>query len=418
MAFYVYAKPYATHVAAPRWMLPLLLLGPVALIFTISLAITPLYHVRYLVPYAALFPVIAGLLIARLAVRPALAAATLLLLVTSSAAGSIAFWRDPALRADDHRSAVAMLAHAWRPGDAILANAGWVYPALAVYWPESITGPRDAVPPPIAAFPRLSAFLRPSPDTTAANAETSPVPIVIRSGSVDAPPSLGWGRADSDFYALSAADTNAALDTIAASYARVWHYRLYDTVSDPTGMIRSALASHGQPFFSATMPGPGYLLLEGYHLAGPVPNAGAPTGSATFGGRIHLIAAQAPAISTAGSYLYIVTVWDAASGDRAEPLATSLRLYASDGALVAQEDAPLSDQAAPQEAMPFIQSLALPIPADTAPGSYALDLLVYRQADLTPLPADWNRVGLLGPSHPPSPGVPAFRLGMLEVTQS
>ncbi|RIK53528.1 MAG: hypothetical protein DCC57_08175, partial [Chloroflexi bacterium] len=368
-AFVVYTKKDNPREAAARWMLPALLLGPAALIFALSLALTPLYHVRYLVPYAALFPVIAALLIARLRARPWVAAGVTLLLAASSAVALTSFWRAPDLRADDHRAAVAMLARAWRPGDAILVNAGWVYPALAVYWPQTPAGPRDAAPPPITAFPRLSAFLQPAHPPDVAGTETPLAPVVIRAGSVDAPPTLGWGRADSDFYALSAADTLAALDTLAASYSRVWHYRLYDTVSDPTGVIRRDLAAHGPAFFSATLPGPGYLLLEGYPLDGPRPDLGPATGSATFGGSVRLRSAQAPTAVAAGSYLYVATVWDEIGDNATGARATSLRLYAHDGTLVAQADAPLLDPTAPE---PRPQSLALPVPAATAPSAYFL----------------------------------------------
>ncbi|MCC6169052.1 MAG: hypothetical protein IT329_17650, partial [Caldilineaceae bacterium] len=140
----------------------------------------------------------------------------------------------------------------------------------------------------------------------------------------------------------------------------------------------------------------------GYPLDGPRPDLGPITGSATFGGSIHLRSAQAPAAVTAGRYLYIATVWDKIGDNAAGPLATSLRLYAQDGTLVAQADAPLLDVTG---AKPSAQSLALPVPGSTAPGPYALDLLVYRQADLTPLPA-----------APPSPAAPAFRLGAVEIT--
>jgi hypothetical protein len=399
IAYFVYTKDGAPANAAERWMLPALLLGPTALIFAVSLAITPLYHVRYLVPYAALFPVIAAVPIARLRAKPLLASGLLLLLTASAAAGLFAFWRAPSLRADDHRAAVATLARAWRPGDAILVNAGWVYPALAVYWPKTLSGPQDAIPPPIAAMSRLSSFIE-LRDEAAIPASTTLAPIVIRTGSVDASPNLGWGRDDSDFYAISAADTVAALDAVTAASARIWHYRLYDTVNDPTGVIRDALAQYGAPFFSATLPGPGYLLLEGYSARGPVPPAGTTvTESIDFGASVRLNSAQAPAAVAAGGNLYVVTAWAGSSTDSGEPLASSLRLYAQDGSLIAQEDTPLPDPTAP-----FTQSLALPIPAATAPGPYSLDLLVYRQADLTPLPA-----------APAASGTPALRLRTVEV---
>ncbi len=155
-------------------------------------------------------------------------------------------------------------------------------------------------------------------------------------------------------------------------------------------------------FFSATLPGPGYLLLEGYPLDGPRPDLGPATGSATFGGSVRLRSAQAPAAVAAGSYLYVATVWDEIGDNATGARATSLRIYAHDGTLVAQADAPLLDPTAPE---PRPQSLALPVPAATAPSAYFLDLLVYCQANLTPLPAE-----------PDSPATPAFRLGTVEVT--
>ena len=110
--------------------------------------------------------------------------------------------------------------------------------------------------------------------------------------------------------------------------------------------------------------------------------------------------AQAPSTAAAGSYLYTVTHWDALSSEAHGPLSTSLRLYTQEGAMAAQADTPLADHA-----RPFTQTLALPVPAATAPGPYTLELLVYRQSDLTPLPAE-----------PPSPIPSAARLLTVEVT--
>ncbi len=67
--------------------------------------------------------------------RALLGGGLLSLLVLVSILSLAEFWSNPRYRADDHRQAVATLAAEWRPGDVILANAGWIYPIIDVYWP-------------------------------------------------------------------------------------------------------------------------------------------------------------------------------------------------------------------------------------------------------------------------------------------
>ncbi|MBK8798493.1 MAG: hypothetical protein IPM07_20130 [Anaerolineales bacterium] len=88
-------------------------------------------------------------------------------------------------------------------------------------------------------------------------AETSPIdaPRLTRSGSVDGPSTLGWGDPASDFFTISAADTSKALTAIAKQSPRIWHYRLYDTVSDPQGVIRQWLAEHTALLQETPIPG-------------------------------------------------------------------------------------------------------------------------------------------------------------------
>lgn len=400
-AFVVYTKNKSGHDTVSSRMLPILLFGPVVLIFAVSLWLTPLYHVRYLVTYSVLFPIIIALLIVRLRRGSMVTGALVLLLTIIVSAASLAnFWRAPQFRADDHRSAVASLAQAWRPGDAILVNAGWVYPVLAVYWPDLPGGPSKAAPPPIHAYPRLTAFLEEPTPFPAANADRIS-PVAIRSGSVDGSPTLGWGRPESDFFAVSTRDTLNALEAVAASHARLWHYRLYDTVSDPTGVIRTWIDTWGAPFADTVFPGPSYLRLQGITLAGPLPVMGAAVAQdTTFGPDVRLRQAHVPSTVHAGSYLYTVVIWDAITAAPSDPLSISLRLYTQEGALISQADTPL-----PSSHAPYTETLALPIPAVTAPGAYTLDLLVYRQADLSPIAAE-----------PASNGAPAARLATVEIT--
>ncbi|HXF62541.1 MAG TPA: hypothetical protein VNK95_13050, partial [Caldilineaceae bacterium] len=362
--YYYYTKnPHGEyHLQPGASLLPILALAPPALIYAITLLWTPLYHVRYLATYAPVFLILAALLLSLLARRSRLASALLALgLITGSLAGLAAYRHDPTLRADDHRAAVADLARRWRPGDVILVNAGWVYTALAVYWPDTPAGPLDAAPPPIAAFPRLAAFTagsRPS----AAHTQTDgpwPAPVVVRSGSVDGSPSLGWGDPAADFYAITAAETVDALDGLAATYRRIWHYRLYDTVSDPTGVIRSWLAGQGAPFFETTYSGPGYLRVEGVMAQGL---ATSPSGQddvhsdnirfdnirfddVRFGEQVALRRHQAAATIAAGSMLYVALEWAWLPDRPDEEIAASLRLYGPDAALVSQTDAPLAPTA-------------------------------------------------------------------------
>ena len=382
---------------------------PIAILYAATLLGTPIYHVRYLALYAPLFLLVPAWLVANAtSLRTWLGAALWAALLATFALALFTYWTNPIYRADDHRAAVADLAQRWRPGDAILANAGWIYPILTTYWPGGVAG--DGAVSAVAAVgdpgggrpgtgtsqpPPLQSPLRLSDYTQNATTQTLTTPLVVRSGSVDGPPSLGWGDPDSDFFAITKDDTTAALAALAGHARRIWHYRLYDTVSDPNGAIRTWLATNTLTTTETPIRGRDYGQVQLFTtpLGAPGPAGSTLTTTlATFGGAIDLVTAATPATVTAGSYLYTDLLWRALP-----PLATlgadlsaSLRLYDAGGQQVAQADGPLHTVPTRgwDPALLYPQSAALPVPAGLAPGPYSLQIIVYRQDDAAALPED------------------------------
>ena len=135
---------------------------------------------------------------------------------------------------------------------------------LELYWPTALETWAGAAPPAIAQNARLADYAnRDRADGTDATG-----PSVIRTGSVDGSPTLGWGDPASDFFAVSAADTTAALAALAQRYDRLWHYRLYDTVSDPQGVIRTWLAANATLLQETPIPGRDFGLVQLWDLPG------------------------------------------------------------------------------------------------------------------------------------------------------
>jgi uncharacterized membrane protein len=362
--------------------LPVVLLyvfAPFLLLVVLSLAVTPLYHVRYLFPFAGPFLLWIAVAIAGLRRWGAWPAAAALVLYMGVAGWSLSqFWFDPRHRADDHRGAVAYLADQWRPGDAILVNAGWVYPALEVYWPVEQVGPFSSLPPPLAASTRLTDLGEEIP---------AQAPEPVRTGSVDGPSSLGWGNPHSDFFAISAAETSYALTQLAGQSDRIWHYRLYDTVSDPTSLIRTWLETNTQLLADQPISGRDFLRLQLYQTAHTDEPGNATTGP-TFGDAVQLTQTHFEPEATAGRHFYVQLSWWAlpALGTRTSDLALSLRLYDPDGALVAQADSgPLPPTSTWERGASYRTPLSLPIPVATQPLTATLALVVYDQNSGEPL---------------------------------
>ncbi|MCC9075736.1 hypothetical protein FKZ61_006390 [Litorilinea aerophila] len=366
----------------PAWILPAYVLVPPTLILLISLTVTPLYHVRYLFTYAPPFALMAAAAILALGRRSQLLETTVAaLLVVASGWSLHQFWQNPRYHSDDHRQAVADLAQAWRPGDVILVNAGWAYTALTTYWPAQWTDPAHSLPPPLGPLQRLTDYAKGVPPRPE---RRQTVPLV-RTGSVDGSPQLGWGSPTSDFFAMDAQETEAALEQLASHYRRIWHYRIYDTVSDPNGLIRTWLADHGRLLLDQAYPGRDYLRLQLFETEGTAaPTDPAIADGVTFGDPLRLIQHWQPQEQAAGSWLYVALDW-ARTTEPPGDLAMSLRLYDAQDELWAQQDQGPLPPVAEWPATGQIQVLGLPIPLALRPGTYRLELVVYRRENGEPL---------------------------------
>lgn len=252
-----------------RRFVPLLLFGwtwgPMLLIELFSVSLRPLYHPRYVFTYSPPFYIVlaAGLVgVARgsrvllrfVASRRVHAATQFLLLVVLLAGWSglttaslYNFWYDPHYAADDLRGGMRRLEERWYPGDALLVNAGYVYPAVNYYFGG-----------PIAWQGRLINY------EGSASVEQNDGLIVLQTGSLQGKPSLGWGRPDSDFYVTSPSETLAALEEVADTHPRLWMLRAYDTVTDPDGVIREWLSANGMLFYDELLRGPSNFRLQGW----------------------------------------------------------------------------------------------------------------------------------------------------------
>ena len=383
VAYFYYAKQNTQRWPVTYLVLAGYLLIPLAALIIITRWVTPLYHVRYLFTYGPplLLLLAAALLYCSRRQRVLGAVATLgLLLVYGWSLGN--FWFAPTLQDDDHRGAVAELARAWRPGDVILVNAGWVYTALTTYWPTTLVGPDAAAPPPLTQLVRLLDYPQRVEQTPDQEALTSRKPVVVRTGSVDGAPNLGWGDPTSDFFAMSAADTNLALFAVARQSQRLWHYRLYDTVNDPQGVIRQWFDTYNTLLRETPISGRDYLHLQLYQSAQATPEQAwttLPLQQDRFSGDLRLqeAALLTPTVA-AGSYLYAKFTWQPPVNRATLPavISFSLRLSTADGQPLAQADETptIAVQAWPAH---YTYLMALPIPVATPPGSHNLLLIAY-----------------------------------------
>jgi hypothetical protein len=208
-------------------------------------------------------------------------------------------------------------------------------------------------------------------------------PSLLRTGSIDGESSLGWNLPESDFFAVSAEETKEALTTLAQHASRIWHYRLYDTVSDPQGVIRQWLAGNTAQTFAQSIPGRDFLQVEAYNSAiPPVLPRGDVALAQVLDAQLRLAEAAAPPSSPAGEIIYVKAIWQAGTATDPTQVALSLRLLDSRGYLVSQQDTALQLGDTPIS----VQWLALPIPADTMPGIYTLGLVMYSPITLAPFP--------------------------------
>jgi mannosyltransferase len=408
-------------------LLLLYIFVPLLLVYLLSILVTPLYHIRYFFLYAAPVPLLLALGLRMLRQRRLYAIGLSLLFVVSG--WSLAdFWQDPRYASDDHRGAVANLSAAWRPGDVILVNAGWVYPALEVYWPQELTGPGESLPPAPDQRLRLYDYANTTVDA----------PLLLVTGSIAGDPSLGWGLPESDFYAISIVEARAAVEHLAQQQPRIWHYRLYDTVSDPHGLLRQELDSLGERRLDLPYPGRDYLRVQLYEMPAAEDPTFCPQAAAAnphFGQALHLIGHDARTTATAGSTLYVTLCWEALAGLHLEgrEIHTSLRLYryaSTREELAAQADAaPLVPTSAWEIGGTYRQPLSLPLPASLPPGIYSLEIIAYTADDGAPLEPDqaaaihgqrWQlaEVTVALPQEPPPATAPLARFDYIELASA
>ncbi len=337
---------------------------PLGLIIAISF-ITPLFHPRYVYLYAPAFLILvaAGLGYLRRLGRPVLLAA-LLIVVAADAYSLHRFHTDTWYAADDWRGAVEHIAERWRPGDAVLINAGYTYPAFVYYYAG-----------PLAWRGRLVNY--PGQDVTNAGI------VALQTGSIGGDPGggsnrrLGWGDPASDFYATTEAETAAALETVFHRHPRLWVLRCYDTVTDPNGFIRRWLDDHGLKLDEYPWTGRSNMLVQlyrTYRAPRTRPPAMSQTLDANFGDTITLLGSDLP-VQTAypGEVVYPVLYWRLRGRPSAD-VRVFVQLVGPDGHIWAQNDElplgllyPSSRWAADEVVR---EPRAVPVPPDVPPGRY------------------------------------------------
>ncbi len=388
---------------------------PLGLLYLFTATVTPLYHVRYVFLYAPPFMLIlAAAILALLQQKTWLAWGALALILGISTWGLYEFWSNPRYRADDHRTAVADLARNWRPDDLILANAGWIYPTLEIYWPTELVGPLASRPPAIVWDGRFNNYADQVRDGLPESETPAPV-IIARTGSVDGDLGLGWSHTASDFFAVTEAETLASLDTLGAAHPRLWHYRLYDTVSDPTGVIRAWLDQNGVLVQDLPYAGRDFLRVQRYDMAvnPPLEEEVIPV-DARFGDALQLVGSDPHTLVEAGEILYVNLHLEGLTGmdDLGTDLSFSLRLYeaGSDLLLVQQDVAPQPPTSSWQPGTRVQQSFALPVPISAKPLRYTIELVVYRQDTGEPLVPDGDPARVIAGQR--------WRIGMTDIFKS
>jgi uncharacterized membrane protein len=355
---------------SPAILLSVYCFGPLLLIYLFSL-ITPLFHVRYLFIYSPAFYIVLAAGLVALARRfrfwTAMVAAGLLLVAALFSIYRFHF--DPRYRADDYRAAVRFIQEQWQPGDVILVNAGYVYPAFLYYTNLPNLEPR-----------RLTPYQTP--------VETNQ-PLLLQTGAVDGSPQLGWGNPRSDFYAMRAEDTVAALEALSQDFARLWLLRAYDTVTDPAGLIRTWLAQHTTPLEDQLFSGESSIRAQGFLLAGaPSPPKNQPL--VQFADGMTLAGFTLPDQTWQAGQTIPVKLWWMARDRPSVDYKMSLKLWQPDGELAAQghDNWPIGTlyrATAWPGGQVVYQPAQLTLPANLAVGQYWLNVELYHPETRQPL---------------------------------
>ncbi len=227
-----------------------LLLGstlvPVLTIYLASLA-TPLFHVRYVFVFSMGFYILLALGLGKLWQASSTAFLLSLAVLSLPAAQSAQrYFFDQEYATDDHRTAVRYLSERMVPGDAVLINAGYVYPVILYYFRDDIAWRGRLVDYPSAGTP------------------AGPGAVFLQTGTLGGSPQLGWGSPASDFYATTIQESEAALRYMAQRHERLWVYRCYDTVTDPQGDLRRWLEGNFTLIEDQGFPGPSFIRVQAY----------------------------------------------------------------------------------------------------------------------------------------------------------
>lgn len=356
--------------------------GPLLLIVALS-AISPLYHVRYLFTYSAGFYVLLAAGFSYLATRThswvAGIVATIVLAASLFSVYQLQF--DPRYQADDFRAAVYYIDDHWQPGDALLTNAGYTYTAFTYY--TNI---------PDLQRQRLLPYRPPAADQ----------PLLLETGTVGGSPQLGWGDPRADFYAMPAEATIAALEQLARDYPRLWLLRAYDTVTDPTGLIRDWLATHAVPLEDQLFSGPSNIRAQGFLL---LPPPAPPVAEAVpFADGMRLLGWNLPGQNWQPGDTLSVKLWWSAATPPSTDYKMSLKLWTPAGQLAAQgrDEWPggtLHRASQWHTGEVVYHPSRLTLPADLPPGEYWLNVELYHPETIQPLPRldDGSAVVTLGP---------------------
>lgn len=345
-------------------------IGPWALMLTAS-AVQPLFHPRYLLPFAAFFAISLAQGLAICATRPVgrwLAGAALALYLMGNFASVYRMWTLPDYRADDLRGAVQTIAERWVPGDVVLSQAGYTYTALIYYWPG-----------PVSWLGRVTAY-----DGARADAG----PVVLQGGSLEADGNPGWEDPGADFFGTGLEETAEGIERALSANRRLWVFRLYDTVTDPSGQVREWLSRSLVALSDEPIPGPSFGRLQSY-----VPPQSRPCSeTVTWGDLVETcVEVGSPFGANGSERLPVYLSTRELSAPSGTPVHYTLRLQSPEGTTVGQSDGALtlappenSEQASGFSSYVLNPlSLRLPeVPAD----AYGVILGLYTFEEGTPVP--------------------------------
>jgi hypothetical protein len=342
--------------------------GALLLIGLISFA-TPLYHVRYLFTYSPAFYILLAAGLAWLARRTRLGVTlAALALLAGSLFSLYQMHFNPLYQADDYRAAVAFIEAHWQPGDVIVANAGYTYPAFLYYAELPGLERRRLVPYQI-------------PDDQNR-------PLLLQTGTIDGSSQLGWGDPRSDFYAMPASDTTTALEHLGAHFPRLWLLRAYDTVTDPQGLIRAWLEAQAVPLEDQLFSGQSNIRAQGFLLSTPPPPTTSPI---AFADHMVLAGWDLPTPNwQAGDTIHLKLWWQTTDTPLAD-YKISLKLWSPQGTLAAQgqDEWPVGALYRATD-WPSGQVVYHPtqitLPPDLPPGQYWLNVELYHPETVQPLP--------------------------------